>query len=178
MSSSLPDFTAPDATAPDSTAPQPAPGQPAPQRRPPLPPDPGPEHFPASALDDGRLAWALGLLALVALPLASAALPGIAMLITGLVLSRRNRVAKSVGLRAAAFGAVGIALPALFILTLFVLTSTEPVSFDEEPVQSAILTVGAIVTAVLYPLTAIVLAIVALARPVSPAKAARILYRR
>lgn len=207
MASPRSDFTAPEFSAPvvqpDHSASQAGQGtamplaasdQSAPRRRAPLPRDPASEHFPTRALDDGRAAWALGLLALAALPLlaallhgigrwiilplAAALLPGIAMLIAGLMLSRRNRVARVVGLRAATFGAAGITLTGLLLLALSTVNGHETGSFDEAFNRLVLFGAVAILTTVLYPLTAIVLAIMALTRPVTPGKAARILDPR
>lgn len=148
----------------------------------PAPPDPRgpvrPEHFPGGISLDGRLPWILGFLAVLGLPFISLLAPGIAMVIAGLLQQRKNPVAAWTGRRAAAFGAVNIVVVALFLAVLFIgsFDSDGGYTAQEDPlvIYGFALPFGIYLVA-LGPILNLVMAIIALARPVSREKAQRIL---
>ncbi|MFC0674631.1 hypothetical protein [Brachybacterium hainanense] len=150
-------------------------------------PQAGPPPAPATSLDfpttlsrDGRLPWAFGLLSLIGLPFLSLLAPGITMIVLGLLQRRKNPVARHVGGRAALFGAINVAVVLGYLAALIIGSAAHggSVSFEENP----LLIGGFIIPVAIYlvaigPLLNLVLAIIALARPVSREKAEKIFSR-
>ncbi|EWS81388.1 hypothetical protein BF93_17585 [Brachybacterium phenoliresistens] len=137
-----------------------------------------PEHFPGGISLDGRLPWILGFLAVLGLPFVSLLAPGIAMVIAGLLQQRKNPVAARTGRRAATFGAVNILVVVLFLAVLFIgsFFGDGTYTAEEDPlvIFGFALPFGIYLVAI-GPILNLVMAIVALARPVSREKAQRIL---
>ncbi|EWS81832.1 hypothetical protein BF93_14860 [Brachybacterium phenoliresistens] len=144
---------------------------------PPFPRHPTPDFFPTTASNDGRLAWAFGLLSLLAVPLLSLLVPSILMLVVGLAQLGRNAVARRSGLRAALLGGANLLIVVLYLVMLGTLTRVlGGIDAQEQPgVFYGLALPGLVYICVLAPLVNIVLGIVALARPVSRQRAARIL---
>jgi len=139
-----------------------------------------PEHFPTAVGRDGRIAWSLGLLGLLGIPGLSILAPSLAMLITGLLQRRKNPVARSVGTRAAIFG--GISLLATILFFTFVFGILLPlidagVVADDAVWPVFIVAPLGVWVVIAGPITAIVMGIVGLAKPVSREKAQQ-LYAR
>ncbi|MDO5662380.1 MAG: hypothetical protein Q4G40_06775 [Brachybacterium sp.] len=157
---------------------QPVPGTPAPM---PFPPHGAPvdaRHFPTSAGNDGRIAWALGLLGLIGFPGAAAICMGASMLIVGLLQGKKNPVARAIGRRAALFGAITLATVVVFFSAVVTGVNLNP-SMDS-PLSIALMIVliptgGWMI--IVGPLVGLICGIVALARPVPRDRAARILAR-
>lgn len=155
-------------------APQSVP-QPVPQR--PLLPQTSaelrPEHLPTSVGDDGRIAWALGLLGFLSFPGIAILATSIAMLVAGLVQRKRNPVARSVGTRAALFGAVSLLMTVLFFgfgFGVLVPLGEAGIIGDDTIWPAFILVPLGLWVVVAGPITAIVMGIIALAKPFSPEK--------
>ncbi|GAB2538274.1 hypothetical protein [Brachybacterium huguangmaarense] len=182
----------PEGAAPTSPgAPQSAPAQPGPQsfgHAQPVPPQPGaalpagdrPEHYPTVAGVDGRIAWAMGLLGLIPVPGLAALVTGIVMIVVGLRQRRRNPVAKRLGRNAAILGATLLVGVVVFFTLMGIGIATEdPGSSGDTP--SPLLLLAApfgIWMIVIGPLVAVIMGVIALARPVSREKASRILAGR
>lgn len=139
-----------------------------------------PEDFPTTAGNDGRIAWALGLLGFLSVPGLAALVTGIVLVVVGLLQRRKNPVAARTGRGAAILGATLIASVVIFFSTMAIGISLEQQrggptdGFD--PLFLIIVPVGIWMLAA-GPLVAIIMGFVALARPVSRDKAARILGR-
>ncbi|GAB3061035.1 hypothetical protein [Sediminivirga luteola] len=121
-----------------------------------------------------------GLLSFIGLPFLSLLAPGITMIVLGLRQRRKNPVAAHLGRRAAIFGAVNTGIVVLYLLVLFVASSIYDggVRFEDNPVLIAGFAIPvAIYIVAVGPLLNLVLAIIALARPVSQEKADKILNR-
>lgn len=139
-----------------------------------------PEHFPTTVGRDGRLAWSLGLLGLIGFPGLAIIAPSLAMLIAGLLQRRKNPVARSVGTRSAIFG--GISLLATILFFTFVFGILLPlidagVVADDAVWPVFIVAPLGVWVVIAGPITAIVMGIVGLAKPVGREKAER-LYAR
>lgn len=165
-------------------APQPAsahPGAPPPgaaQVPPPAPAPDGPERFPTTVGRDGRLGWSMGLIALIGVPGLAIAAASLGMIIAGLSQRSKNPVARTVGGRAALFGAISLAATLLFFLLVFAILPALENSGAIPPDANAVWALTAaplgVWVVVAGPLTCIVMGILGLARPVSQEKAARI----
>lgn len=139
-----------------------------------------PEHFPTTVGKDGRVAWSLGLVGLIGFPGLAIIAASLAMLIAGLLQRRKNPVARSVGTRAAIFGAVSLLVTILFFTFLFgiLLPLVDAGVVADNAVWPAFIMVPLGVWVVIAgPITAIVMGIVGLAKPVGREKAER-LYAR
>jgi len=129
--------------------------------------------------EDGRLAWALGLLGLLGVPGLAALVMSIVMLVVGLLQRRRNPVAAHMGTRAAIFGGITLAtVIAFFTILIIGMVTTDPTrTYDTPPPLGIALIVLGIWMILVGPLVGVVMGIVALVRPVSRDKAAAILER-
>ncbi|MGO1875895.1 hypothetical protein [Agrococcus casei] len=136
--------------------------------------------FPTTMSRDGRIAWVFGLLSVLGLPFLSLVAPGVTMTVLGLLQRRKNPVA-AVGRNVALFGAINVAVCAIFLIVLAGSSAVYEggVTLDNNPLLLILFAfpVGAYIVAI-GPILNIVLAIVALVRPVSPARAAKILAGR
>lgn len=142
--------------------------------------DPRRLAFPASISQDGRLPWVFGLLSFIGLPFLSLLAPGITMTVLGLRERRKNPVAARLGRNAAIFGAVNTGIVVLYLLVLFVASAIYDggVSFEDNPVLIAGFAIPvAVYIVAVGPVLNLILAIIALVRPVSREKAAAILNR-
>lgn len=137
--------------------------------------------FPTTMSRDGRIAWVFGLLSVLGLPFLSLVAPGVTMTVLGLLQRRKNPVAARVGRNVALFGAINVAVCAIFLIVLAGSSAVYEggVTLDNNPLLLILFAfpVGAYIVAI-GPILNIVLAIVALVRPVSPARAAKILAGR
>lgn len=148
-----------------------------------------PEGYPTTASNDGRIAWAMGLIGasgivlIWVLPIHTFVM-GLVMLIVGLIQRGKNPVARAVGTRAAIFGGISTVLSIVpiiaFILTVIGFASTA----ENQSTADTILGIGFLGTAllslfvlVLVPLVGTIMGIVGLVRPVPRDQAARILAR-
>lgn len=121
-----------------------------------------------------------GLLSFIGLPFLSLLAPGITMIVLGLRQRRKNLVAAHLGRKAAIFGAVNTGIVVLYLIVLFVASSIYGggVSYEENPVLIAGFAIPvAVYIVAVGPMLNLVLAIIALVRPVSQEKAAAILAR-
>lgn len=127
--------------------------------------------------EDGRLAWALGLLGLIGFPGLAALVMSITMLVVGLLQRRRNPVAARTGTRAAIFGGITLATVIAFFTILAIEVSTsDPAQTSDTPSPLVIVfIVLGIWMIVVGPLVGAIMGIIALARPISRDKAASIL---
>lgn len=162
------------------SAPMPPPSAPGPAAAAGFPRYPVPEDFPTTVGNDGRIAWVLGLLGFLPIPLLGSVAMLITVITTGLLQRRRNPVARAVGTHAAIAAAVCLLGPLLLGggFLLYALVSFDgPVRFEEHPVALSIWIAAAVWLAILDPLLGVIAGVVALVRPISRSRAAAILQR-
>lgn len=153
--------------APPAAGPTGAPGRAA------FPADPSPEDFPTTMGNDGRIAWALGLIGVIGFPAVAALAMSITMIVLGLLQQKKNPVAARTGRNAAIFGATVLAAVPIFFGLLYFGLPREP---TPEPPLAALIAIPFGVWMILGgPITGVVMGIIALVRPVSRDRAAKIL---
>lgn len=137
-----------------------------------------PEDFPTSAANDGRLAWMLGLIAFLPIPVIGLFAAVIAMVVTGLRMGGKNPVARAVGRRAAICAAIQV-IPLLtgagFIIWNLTVLHGASMRFEDHPIALMIWIGSCVWAAILAPLLLVTMGIIGLARPVSREKAAQVL---
>lgn len=139
-----------------------------------------PEHFPTTVGRDGRIAWSLGLVGLIGFPGLAIISASLGMLIAGLLQRRKNPVARSMGARAAIFGAASLLATILFFTFLFgiLLPLVDAgVVADNATWPPFIMAPLGVWVVIAGPITCIVMGIIGLAKPVDREKAQR-LYAR
>ncbi|WP_114853230.1 hypothetical protein [Brachybacterium sp. YJGR34] len=146
---------------------------------PPLPPaqQMRPEHFPTSIGRDGRVAWVVGFAAAIGFPGLAIIAASAAMLVLGILQQGKNPVARAVGRRAAVFGALSLLVTVFFFLMIFVIAPAlidAGVIADSSAWSAALMVPLAVWVVVAGPLTCVIMAIVALARPVTRERAQRV----
>lgn len=142
------------------------------------------EDFPSTPARDGRVAWIPGLLGLLLLAdflgvhTVSALPMSVAMIIVGLIQHRENPVARRTGRNAAIFG-LAVLVPVVILIAAYrvipILDARDLASFDTLDSVGALMFPLAIWEFFIAPLVGAIMGIVALVRPVSRQKAARIL---
>lgn len=166
----LPTGPVPAPSTPGTAGPTPPPTGTAPA---PFPSAPSPEDFPTTVGNDGRIAWALGLLGVLGFPVIAALAMSITMIVLGLLQRKKNPVAARTGRNAAIFGATVLASVPIFFGLLFFGLPREPT--PEPPIAALIAIPFGIWMILGGPITGVVMGIIALVRPVSRDRAAKIL---
>lgn len=134
-----------------------------------------PAGYPTTVGNDGRIAWALGLIGFIGVPALASLAMGTTMMIVGLMQRKKNPVARVVGTRAAIFGASAVLAVILFFAFMVIGFWLEPEPQSNPSPLLMVMAVFGVYQMFLAPLIGVIMGIVALVRPVGPTKAASIL---